>query len=106
METTNVVSYTIEPYVEPVLTPEEIRAQMPALTSRQFWTAAANIEIDKDVIVSTIKAAMPDSVDRKMIAELEASTFERPNPTVAEVMALLDIPAEQVDALWICASQL
>ena len=105
--TSNEGAYTIEPYVEPVFTPEEIRARMPALTSRQFWMAAANIDIDKDGIVSTVKAAMPDSVDRKMtIAELEASTFERTNPTVAEVMALLDIPAEQVDALWTWAADL
>ena len=103
----NVGSYTIEPHVEPVLTPEEIRAQMPALTSRQFWMATANIDIDKDVIVSTIKAAMPDSVDRKMmIAELEASKFERTNPTVIDLMELLDIPAEQVDALWVWAATL
>lgn len=57
--------------------------------------------------VTGLKAAMPDSVDRKMmIAELEASKFERINPIVAEVMALLDILAEQVDALWIWATQL
>ena len=100
-------SYTIEPFIEPVLTPDEIRANMPALTSRQFWMAAANIDIDKDVLVSTIKAAMPDSIDRKMmIAELEASKFERMNPTVIDLMALLEIPAEQVDALWTWASGL
>lgn len=100
-------SFTIEPYVEPVLSPEEIRAQMPALTSRQFWMAAANIDIDKDVIITAIKSSMPDSTDRKMmIAELEASSFERTNPTVIDLMALLEIPAEQVDALWIWAAQL
>ena len=44
---------------------------------------------------------MPDYIVRKtMIAELEALMFERTNPTVTEVMALPEIPAEQVDALW------
>ncbi|RYG85156.1 MAG: hypothetical protein EON58_23335, partial [Alphaproteobacteria bacterium] len=43
----NAGSYTIEPYVDVVKTPDMIRAEMPALTSRQFWMAAANIDVDK-----------------------------------------------------------
>jgi hypothetical protein len=63
--------------------------------------AAANIDIVRNVIVSRINASMPDYIVRKtMIAELEALMFERTNPTVTEVMALPEIPAEQVDALW------
>jgi hypothetical protein len=101
----------IEPYVSPPApTLQEIRAQMPALTSRQFWMAAANIGTsgtDKDVIIAAIKAEMADSVDRKMmIAELESSTFERVNPTIVKVLALMQIPAEQVDDLWVWAAGL
>jgi len=50
---------------------------------------------------------MEDSIDRKMtIAELESSSFERLNTSVIDIMAMLEIPAEQVDALWIWASKL
>jgi hypothetical protein len=40
------------------------------------------------------------------IAELEASSFERLNPSVTDIMAMLEIPAEQVDDLWVWASRL
>ncbi|AYD00909.1 hypothetical protein [Neorhizobium sp. NCHU2750] len=96
---------TALPYVAPVYTDEERRAMMPALSARQFWMAAANIDIDKDVIVSAIKANMADGVDRKMmIAELESGSFERTNPTIIDVMELMSIPAAQVDDLWIWAA--
>ncbi len=99
--------YTIADYVAPVHSVEETRAMMPSLTSRQFWMAAANIDIDKDVIVTAIKAEVPDGVDRKMmIAELESGSFERLNPTIIDVMDLMDIPAYQVDDLWIWAAGL
>ncbi len=97
----------ISPYTVPVLTPEEIRSGMPSLTSRQFWMAAANIDIDKDVIIAAIKAEVPDGVDRKMmIAELESGSFERLNPTIIDVINLMDIPAYQVDSLWLWAAAL
>lgn len=93
---------SIAPYTPPApLTPEQIRAQMPNLTARQFWMAAANINIDKDVIIATVKANMEDSVERKIVlAELETSTFVRASETIAEIMAMLEIPDEQVDDLW------
>lgn len=95
------------PYVPVIKTPEQLREEMPALTSRQFWMAAANIDIDKDVLLIAIKADMPDSIDRKMmIAELESSSFERTNPTVTDLMALMAIPPEQVDDLWVWAAKL
>ncbi|WP_313199913.1 hypothetical protein [Rhizobium sp.] len=95
------------PFVAPVYTADELRARMPNLTARQFWMTAANINIDKDVLLAAIKAEMEDSIDRKMmIAELESSTFERLNPTVIDLMVLMDIPAEQVDDLWVWASGL
>lgn len=93
------------PYVAPVYTPEQRRSMMPALSARQFWMAAANIDIDKDVIIAAIKAEMADGVDRKMmIAELESGSFERTNPTISDVMNLMDIPAEQIDDLWMWAA--
>lgn len=111
------VSYSVELYnraieageIAPYQTPdiEQVRLDYPALTARQFWMAAANIDVDKDVILTAIKANMPDSVERKMtIAELESGLFDRLNDTVIDIMAMLDIPAEQVDALWIWASKL
>ena len=95
------------PFVAPVYTVEELRAQMPSLTARQFWMAAANIDIDKDVIIETVKANMEDSIDRKIVlAELETSTFVRSSETIADIMAMLNIPAEQVDSLWTWAAGL
>ena len=100
-------THTIADYVPPVYTIEEIRAMMPDLTARQFWMAAAMINIDKDVIIAAIKADVPDGVDRKMmIAELESGSFERTNITIVEVMGLMNIPAYQVDDLWLWAAQL
>lgn len=99
---------SITPYVPPApLTPEQVRAQMPNLTARQFWMAAANIDIDKDVIIATVKANMEDSVERKIVlAELETSTFVRISETITEIMAMLEIPDEQVDSLWVWAAGL
>ncbi len=88
-----------------VPTPEEIRLTMPNLTSRQFWMAAASIDIDKNVLVNLIKAVYPEGVDRKMmIAELETSSFERNNVTVVELMELMEITPEQADDLWMWAT--
>lgn len=103
----NAGSYTILPYSVPVITDDEKRAAMPDLSARQFWMAAASIDIDKDSIITTIKANMADGVDRKMmIAELESSSFERVSPTIVDVMGMMNIPADQVDDLWTWAAGL
>lgn len=95
----------IAPYQTPDI--EQVRQDYPALTARQFWMAAANIDVDKDVILTAIKNNMADSVERKMtIAELESGSFDRLNDTVIDIMAMLDIPAEQVDNLWLWAARL
>ncbi len=52
----------MSPYVEPVYSIEETRAIIPPLTARQLWMAA-NVNIDKDVIVAAIKAEVPDGDD-------------------------------------------
>ncbi len=98
----------VAPYSEPVLTDEERRALMPSLTSRQFWMGAASINLSKADIVSTVEAGMADTLDRKvLIAEItEASTFDRTNPSVADVMALVGLPDDQLDTLWTWASGL
>lgn len=98
--------YSIVPYVPPTI--EEQRAQMPLLTSRQFWMAAASINLSKDDIVATVKAGMEDDLNRKvLLAEItEASTFERLNPSVLTVTALVDIPDNQLDTLWTWAAGL
>jgi len=39
-----------------------------------------------------------------MIAELESGSFERTNVAIVEVMDLMNIPAYQVDDLWMWAT--
>lgn len=91
-----------------VRTDEEKRAQMPSLTSRQFWMAAASINLSKTDIVAKVEAGMEDSVDRKvLIAEItESTTFIRTNPSVTDVMAFVGIPDDQLDTLWTWATGL
>lgn len=60
--------------------------------------AAAIINIDKYVLIATIKANMVDAVDRKIVlAKLETSTFVRASETIAGIIAMLEIPN---DTLW------
>jgi len=91
------------PYTPPpaLLRPEF--ARIPKLIARQSWMAAANINIDKDVIIATVKASVEQ---RFLLAELETRTFIRGSETVPEIMAMLKIPDEQVDGLWTSAEAL
>lgn len=52
--------------IAPYETPDigQVRQDYPARTARQFWMAAANINVDNDVIVTAINATVPDTTKR------------------------------------------
>lgn len=47
---------------------------------------------------------MPNGIDRKMIRGIGSAPFKRLNPII-NGMAILNIPAYQVDDLWIWAPE-
>lgn len=103
------VKATAAPYVAPPLpTPEEARAAMPALTSRQFWLAAVSIGVTKETVAATVDGLTISDADKAwMKVELmEATEFERLHPAVVDLAVALNIPPEQLDALWTWAGNL
>lgn len=97
----------IPPYAAPVLSPEQVRAAMPALTSRQFWLAANAIGISESIVlaqVETIEA--PAERDALRIEVAKTSDFSRVHPAVDDLSGLLGITPEQLDDLWIWGAQL
>lgn len=99
------------------LTEEEIQilqssipliSSFPVLTSRQFWLAAASINIDENEIIAAINSSDSDSIERKLlIVEVQKSTtFQRDSDTVIRITELMEIPSNQVDDLWNWAATL
>ncbi|MCF7647321.1 hypothetical protein KQ944_18400 [Bacillus subtilis] len=91
----------IAPYVEPILTPEEQRAQMPPITKRQLRLTLVRNGISLGQVEQSI-AAMPDGLE-KQEAEIEwqdASQFNRLHPTLLLVATALSLTPEQIDAMW------
>lgn len=100
----NIDTVDILPYVPPTI--EEIRAGFPPLTSRQFWRAAASIDVSKeDVILALDSSNLPDKEEAK-IEVMESAQFERSNPYIDSIALVLGISLEQLDSLWLWASEL
>ncbi|WLR91023.1 hypothetical protein [Shinella zoogloeoides] len=99
-------SYQVVPYVPPTV--EEMRATFPLLTSRQFWLAAANIGVTKALVASTIEALDVSDVEKAtlMVELMESTTFERLHYAVVDLANALNIPAQQLDDLWMWGSAL
>lgn len=85
----------IEPYLEPEPTPEELRAQMPPLSRRQFWLGAHSLGIAKaDVMAYAAN-------DPALLIEVEESTeFQRNYGAVTLLSPLLGITDDQLDDVW------
>ncbi|OCP21880.1 hypothetical protein BC361_25260 [Ensifer sp. LC54] len=81
---------------------------MPSLSSRQFWLAALEIGITKAIVQDKIRSlGMAPLDEARMITELiEATTFERTNPFLAELTGLFSLPPADLDILWTWASAL
>jgi hypothetical protein len=91
----------------PPPTLEEQRKSFPRLTPRQLWLAAASINISKDMVLAqaTLSMSASDAVTFR-IELTEATTFERTHPAMDDMAALLNIPSEQLDVLWLWAASL
>lgn len=97
--------HVYEPPAPP--TDEERRAQMPALTARQFRLGLVQGGISPDTVEATI-AAMPAGPDRDK-AKIEwqyAAAFNRVHPLIETVSAALGLTPAQVDAMWLAAVNL
>lgn len=97
----------IAPFVPPTI--EHIRYNMPPLTSRQFWVAAASIGVTKDSIIALIDASEEFTLPEKeglKIEVRETTNFYRLNDLVTDLSFLMGVPAEQLDMLWMWAYEL
>ena len=95
-------SITIQPFDPP--TAEQIRANMPALTARQFRLGLVNSGFALRRVVAAIDA-MPSEVERETAAiEWEYGTaFNRSDPLINTVGAALGLAEEQLDAIGLAA---
>ena len=79
----------------------------PKLTRRQLRLGLLNIGITADIVEAQLNA-IADPMDRAaaMIEWQDASSYERDHPVLVQVAAALNLPTEQVDALWMWAAGL
>lgn len=82
-----------EPEPEPQ-TLEELRAQMPPLTSRQIWLGAHSLGMSK----ADVKA---NTDDPEILIEIEEATeFHRTYESVVMMSSIMGITPEQLDDVW------
>jgi len=87
-----VVEYSL-PQPEP-LTPDELRAQMPPLTRRQFWLGADSLGLSKADVLAA-------AADQQVRIEIEETTeFHRTYESVVMLSEVLGITPEQLDDVW------
>lgn len=92
---------SISPYTPPTKTIEEIRAEMPALTSRQFWLAANAVGISKDAVLAQIATiADPSEREALRIEAAETASFNRTHSAVDELATAMGVTPTQLDDLW------
>lgn len=93
--------YRLVPHATPAPTPDELRAAMPNLSARQLRLALLSIGIaEPDVDFKLIND------DAGMIEWKFASYFRRDHPLIATLGPLFSLPADQIDTLWMWASEL
>lgn len=95
-----------QPEPEPP-TPEEIRASMPPLTPRQLRLGL----VMNGYALGQVEQAISEIPDpqQKTIAEVEweyATIFERANPLIDQIGAVLGLTPEQIDDMWMAALEL
>lgn len=89
---------------DPAPEPEVI---MPALTPRQLWLAALQAGVTKaDVLAAVELVEDPEEREYMRIELTEANTFSRHHPAVEKLALIMDMPASQIDTLWVWASTL
>ena len=79
-------------------TPEQLRTQMPTLSSRQFWLAAHTLGITEDMLIAATE-------DAEIIIEIRKTTeFYRTFDSVIMLAPLMGITPEQLDDVWMWAA--
>ena len=87
--------------------PTPLAPVLSPLTRRRLRLGLLSIGI-RSADIEAVIAAIPDAEAREwaMIEWQDASEYERDHPLIADAMAALDLPAEQVDTLWLWAAGL
>lgn len=85
----------------PEPTPEEIRAGMPPLSRRQILLALDSIGISEADVDALLAG---DTVG--MIEWKNAGSYHRLHPLIVDLSNDFELSAEQVDTLWMWASEL
>lgn len=82
-------------------TPDEVRAQLPAITRRQLRLTLVRNGITLGAVSAMIEA-MPDGLPKEeaRIEWADATTFDRLHPTLILIGEGLGMTADQVDMLW------
>jgi hypothetical protein len=95
---------TVAPFVP--FTTEQLRANYPTITPRQFWIAAASIGIAKSDVLAAIDLIedVPERL-RMQIEVLEATVYERTNPYIDDLATILGVSGTELDALWMWATE-
>lgn len=103
-----IYALALQGYVAPFVpfTTEQLRANFPTITPRQFWIAAASIGVSKQDVLDVV-ATMTDEAERTrtQIEILEATLYERTNPYIDDLSGILGVSGEELDALWLWASE-
>lgn len=86
----------IEPYVEPVLTPEEHRALMKPISKRQLRLTL----VRNGISLADLDAAILTMGDEAIIEWQDASEYRRLHPLLNQVATYLNLSQEQVDQMW------
>jgi len=86
---------------------------LPDLTARQFWQAALHLGITEDGLAASITDPtdplyIEGDLERAsvLIDIRKAQLFKRDYPLVVDMATAQSIPPEQMDALWLWASQI
>ena len=92
----------IEPYVEPILTPEELRAAMPDKTPREFRDILTDMGIFPQMVTDAINQIPFDIERQKALNAWEVMTSaSRIDPYIDMIGAMFDKTPEQIDEAWI-----
>lgn len=84
------------PYTEPILTPEDQRAQMPPISKRQLRLTL----VRNGISLSDLDAAILAMGDEAVIEWQDASEYRRLHPLLNQVATHLSLTQEQVDVMW------
>ena len=91
--------------VTPAPAPDPMPVALPPLSRRQLRLALLSIGVTAGDVEAHI-AAIADPVDQAaaLIEWQDAGSYDRDHPLLLDVAAAMELPPEQVDALWMWAA--